>query len=142
MNKARGGDGIPVEIFQTLKDDAVKVLPSICQKFGKPSSGHRTAKRQFSFQSQRKAMPKNVHTITQLHSSHMSKVRLKILQVRLQQDVNRELADVQAGIRKGRGTRDQIANIHWIMKKQESSRKTSTSLLLLYFFFSTVSFLF
>ena len=93
------------------------MLPSICQKFGKLSSGHRTAKRQFSFQSQRKAMPKNVHTITQLHSSHMSKVRLKILQVRLQQDVNRELADVQAGIRKGRGTRDQITNIHCIIEK-------------------------
>jgi len=74
----------------------------------------------------------------------MSKVRLKILQVRLQQYVNHELADVQAGIRKGRGTRDQMANIHWIMKKQESSRKTSTSslLLLYFFFFSTFSFLF
>ena len=120
----------------------MKVLPSICQKFGKLSSGHRTGKGQFSFQSQRKAMPKNVHTTTQLHSSHMSKVRLKILQVRLQQYVNHELADVQAGIRKGRGTRDQMANIHWIMKKQESSRKTSTSslLLLYFFFFSTFSF--
>ena len=114
----------------------MKVLPSICQKFGKLSSGHRTAKRQFSFQSQRKAMPKNVHTITQLHSSHMSKVRLKILQVRLQQDVNRELADVQAGIRKGRGTRDQIANIHWIIKNAREFQKNiyffTTSLLLLF----------
>ena len=71
MNKASGGDGIPVELFQILKDDAVKVLHSICHKFGKLSSGHRTGKGQFSFQSQRKAMPKNAQTTTQLHSSHM-----------------------------------------------------------------------
>ena len=71
MNKASGGDGIPVELFQILKDDAVKVLHSICSKFGKLSSGHRTGKGQFSFQSQRKAMSKNAQTATQLHSSHM-----------------------------------------------------------------------
>ena len=71
MNKASGGDGIPVELFQILKDDAVKVLHSICQQFGKLSSGHRTGKGQFSFQSQRKAMPKNTQTTAQLHSSHM-----------------------------------------------------------------------
>ena len=70
MNKASGGDGIPVELFQILEDDAVKVLHSTCQKFGKLSSGHRTGKVQFSFQSQRKAMPKNAQTTTQLHSSH------------------------------------------------------------------------
>ena len=69
-NKASGGDGIPVELFQILKDDAMKVLQSICQQIGKLSSGHRTGKGQFSFQSQRKAMPKNVQTTTQLHSSH------------------------------------------------------------------------
>ena len=69
-NKASRGDGIPVELLQSLKD-AVKVLHSICQKFGKLSSGHRTGKGQFSFQSQRKAMPKNAHATTQLHSSHM-----------------------------------------------------------------------
>ena len=69
-NKGSGGDGIPVELFQILKDDAVKVLHSICQKFGKLSSGHRTGKGQFSFQSQRKAMPENAQTTTQLHSSH------------------------------------------------------------------------
>ena len=63
-------DGIPVELFQILKDDAVKVLHSICHQIGKLSSGHRTGKGQFSFQSQRKAMPKNVQTTTQLHSSH------------------------------------------------------------------------
>ena len=71
MNKASGGDGIPVELFQILKYDAVKVLHSIASKFGKLSSGHRTGKGQFSFQSQRKAMPKNAHTTAQLHSSHM-----------------------------------------------------------------------
>ena len=71
MNKAGGGDGIPVELFQILKDDAVKMLHSYVSKFGKLSSGHRTGKGQFSFQSQRKAMPKNAQTTTQLHSSHM-----------------------------------------------------------------------
>ena len=70
MNKASGGDGIPVELFQILKDDAVKVLHSICQEIWKLSSGHRTGKGQFSFQFQRKAMPKNAQTTTQLHSSH------------------------------------------------------------------------
>ena len=71
MNKASGGDGIPVELFQILKDDAVKVLHSICQQVGKLSSGHRTGKGQFSFQSQRKAMPMNAQTTAQLHSSNM-----------------------------------------------------------------------
>ena len=71
MNKASGGDGIPVELFQILKDDAVKVLHSICQQFGKLSRGHRTGKGQFSFQSQIKAMPKNAQTTAKLHSSHM-----------------------------------------------------------------------
>ena len=71
MSKVSGGDGIPVELFKILKDDAVKVLCSICFKFGKLSGGHRTGKGQFSFQSQRKAMPKNAQTTAQLHSSHM-----------------------------------------------------------------------
>ena len=79
----------------------------------KLSSGHRTGKGQFSFQSQRKAMPKNAQTTAQLHSCHT----LVNLQARLQQYMNRELPDVQAGFRKGRGTRDQIANICWIMEK-------------------------
>ena len=70
MNKAHGGDRIPVELFQILKDDAVKALHSICQQIWKLSSGHRTGKGQFSFQSQRKAMPKNAQTTAQLHSSH------------------------------------------------------------------------
>ena len=87
-------------------------------------SSHRTGKGQFSFQSQRNAMSKNVQTTTQLHSSHtLSKVILKILQARLQQYVNHELPDVQAGFRKGRGTRDQIANIHWIIKKAREFQK-------------------
>ena len=98
---------------------------------GKLGSGHRTGKDQFSFQSQRKAMLKNVQTTTQLHSSHTSKLMLKMLQVSLQQYMNQELPDVQAGFGKGRGTRDQIANILWIIKKkQENSRKKY--LLLLY----------
>ena len=88
------------------------------------SSGHRTGKRQFSFQSQRKAMPKNVQTTTLIaFISHASKVMLKILQARLQQYVNQELPDVQAGFRKGRGTRDQIANIHQNIKKARQFQK-------------------
>ena len=71
VNKASGGEGIPVELFQILEDDAVKVVPSYASKFGKLSSGHRTEKGQFSFQFQRKAMSKNAQTTTQLHSSHM-----------------------------------------------------------------------
>ena len=71
MNKASGDDGIPVELFQILKDDAVKVLHSICQQIWKLSNGHKTGKGQFSFQSQRKAMPKNVQTTAQLYSSHI-----------------------------------------------------------------------
>ena len=71
MNKASGGDGIPVELFQILKDDAVKSCTQYASKFGKLSSGQRTGKGQFSFQSQRKAMPKNIQTTAQLHSFHM-----------------------------------------------------------------------
>ena len=108
-----------------------KCCNKYASKFGKLSSGHRTGKGQFSFQSQRKAMPKNVLTTTQLHSSHnASKVMLKVFQARLQQYLNCELPDIQAGCRQGRGTRDQIVNIRWIIKKRESSRKTSISALL------------
>ena len=92
-------------------------------KFGKLSSGHRTEEGQFSFQSQRKAMAKNAQTTGQLHSSQTSKVMLKILQARFQQYVNHELPDVQAGFRKGRGTRDQICNICWIIKKAREFQK-------------------
>ena len=95
INKDSGGDGIPVELFQILKDDAVKVLHSICQQIRKTQQWPRTGKGLFSFQSQRKAIPKNVQITAQLHSSHnASKVMLKILQVRLQPYVNHELQDV------------------------------------------------
>ena len=105
-NNDSGGDRIPVELFQILKDDAVKVLHPICQQIWKTQQGHRTGKGQFSFQSQRKAMTKNAQTTTQLQSSHASKVMLKILQASLQQYENSELPDVQTDFRKGRGTRD------------------------------------
>ena len=125
MNKASGGDGIPVELFQILKDDAVKELQSICQQIWKTQQWPQDWKRSVFI-----AIPKignakeysNYRTIALI--SHASKVMLKILQARLQQYVIHELLDVQAGFRKGRGTRDQIANIHWIIKK------TSTSALL------------
>ena len=105
-NEVSGSDGIPVELSQILKDDAVKVLHSICQQIWKTQQGHRTGKGQFSFQSQRKAMPKNVQTTINAFISHASKVMLKIFQARLQQYMNCELLDVQAGFRKHRGTRD------------------------------------
>ena len=109
-----------------------KCCTQYTSKFGKLSSGHRTGKGQVSFQSQRKAMPKNAQTITQLHSSHASKVMLKILQARLQPYMNHELPDVQAGFRKGREIRCQIANKSaGSRKKQESSTKTSISALLI-----------
>ena len=90
-------------------------------KFGKLSSGHRTGKEQFSFQPQRKANPQNVQTTTKLHPSH--KVMLKIFQVRFQQYMKHELPNVQAGFRKGRGTRDQIVNIRWIIEKAKEFQK-------------------
>ena len=106
-----------------------KCCMQYASKFGKLSSGHRTRKGQFSFQFQRKAMPKNAQTIPQLHSSH-TLVMFKILQAKPQQYVNCELPDVQAEFRKGRGTRDQIANIPWIMEKAREFQKKH--LLLLY----------
>src|SRR5574342_482881 len=99
-----------------------KCCTQYASKFGKLSSGHRTGKGQFSFQSQRKVMPKNAQTTAQLHSSYML-VMLKILQARLQQYMNCELPDVQAGFRKGRGTRDQIVNICWIIKRAREFQK-------------------
>ena len=110
--------------FKSWKMMLWKCCTQYASKFGKLSSGHRTGKGQFSFQSQRKAKEcSNYRTVALI--SHASKVMLKILQARLQQYVNRELPDIQAGFRKGRGTRDQIANIHW--KTQENSRKRSIS---------------
>ena len=94
-NKASGGDRISVELFQILKDDAVKVLlHSICQQIWKTQQWPQVGKGQFSFQSQRKAIPKNAQTLI----THDSKVMLKILQARLQQHANRELPDVQVGV--------------------------------------------
>ena len=115
--------------FKSWKMMLWKCCTQYASKFGKLSSGHRTGKGRFSFQSQRKEMPKNAQTTAQLHSSHML-VMFKILQARLQLYVNRELLNVCAGFRKGRETRGQIANIFGSSKKQESSRKTSTSALL------------
>ena len=131
MNKASGGDGIPVQLFQILKDDAVKVLHSICQQIWKTQQWPQDWKRSvfiFFIPILKKANAKefsNYCTITLI--SHASKIMLKILQARLQQHMNHELPDVQAGFRKGRGSRDQIANIRWIIEKEESSRKTSIS---------------
>ena len=118
MNKASGGDGIPVEIFQILKVDAVKVLHSICQQIWKTQQWPQDRKRSVFILIPKKGNAKecsNYHIIALI--SHASKVMLKILQVRLQQHMNRELPDVQAGFRKGRGTRDRIANICWITEK-------------------------
>ena len=121
-DKVNEGDGIPVELFQILDGDAVKVLQLICQQSGKLSSGHRTGKGQFSFQSQRKAGPKNAQTTAQLHSSHtLAKYCSKFSKPGFNK--NCELPDVQAGFRKGRGTRDQIANICWIIKKAREFQK-------------------
>ena len=124
MNKASGGDGIPVELFQILKDDAVKVLHSVCQQICKTQQWPQDWKRSVFIPIPKKGNAKecsNYHTIILI--SHASKVMLKILQARLQQYVNLELPDVQAGFRKGRGTRDQIANICWIMEKAREVQK-------------------
>ena len=117
-NKATGGDGIPVELFQILEDDAVKVLHSICQQIWTTQQWPQDWRRSVFIPIPKKGNAKecsNYCTIAFI--SHTSKVMLKILQARLQQYVNRELPDVQAGFRKGRGTRDQIADICWIMEK-------------------------
>ena len=112
MNKASGGDGIPVELFQTLKDDAVKVLHSMCQQIWKTQQWPQNWKRSVFIPIPKKGNAKECSNYgTTVLISHASKVMLKIFQVRLQQYVNSELPDVQAGFRKGRGTREQIANI-------------------------------
>ena len=123
-NKASGGDGIPVELFQILKDYAVKVLHLICQQIWKTQQWPQYWKRSVYIQIPKKSKAKecsNYHTIALI--SHASKAMLKILQVRLQQYVNCEIPDVQAGFRKGRGTRGQIANIRWIMEKAREFQK-------------------
>ena len=118
MNKASGGDGIPVELFQILKDDAVKVLHSICQQIWNTQQWPQDWKRSVFILIPKKGNAKecsNYCTIALI--SGTSKVILKILQARLQQYVNHELPDVHTDFRKGRGARDQIANIHWIIEK-------------------------
>ena len=117
LNKVSEGDGIPVELFQILKDDAVKVLHSICQQIWKTQQWSQDWKKTVFIYC----------TIALI--SHASKVMLKILQARLQHYVNRELPDVQAGFRKGRGTRDQIANLRWIIEKAREFQKN------IYFYF-------
>ena len=124
MNKASGGDGIPVELLQILKDYAVKVLQSVCQQIWKTQQWPQDWKRSVFIPIPKKGNAKecsNYCTIALI--SHTSKVMLKILQARLQQYVNCEIPDVQAGFRKGRGTRDQIANVHCIIKKAREYQK-------------------
>ena len=124
MNKASGGDGIPDEQFQILKDDAVKVLHSICQQIWTTQQWPQDWKRSVFIPIPKKHDGKecsNYHTTALI--SYTSKVILKILQARLQQYMNRELPDVQAGFKKGRGTREQIANICWITEKAREFQK-------------------
>ena len=131
MNKASGGDGIPDELFQILKDDALKVLHSVCQLIWKTQQWPQDWERSVFIPIPKKGNTKewsNYSTIAP--TSHASKVMLKILQARLQQYENRELPDVQAGFIKGRGTKDQIANICWIIIK--ASRVPEKHLFLLY----------
>ena len=124
MNKANGGDGITAEIFQILKDDAVKVLHSIYQQIWKTQPWPQDWIKSVFIPIPKKDNAKecsNYYTIALI--SHANKVMLKILQDRLQQYVNRELPVVQVRPRKGRGTRDQIANIHWIIEKAREFHK-------------------
>ena len=130
MNNASGGDGIPVELLQILKYNAVKVLHSICQQIWKTQQWPQDWKRSVFIPIPKKGNAKecsNCRTMAVI--SYASKVMLKILQARLQQYVNRELPDVQAGFRKGRGTRDQIVNIYWIIKKAIEFQKKHLFLL-------------
>ena len=124
MSRSSGGDGIPVELFQFLKDDAVKVLHSVCQQIWKAQQRPQDWKKSAFVPIPKKGNAKecsNYHTIVLI--SHASQVILKILQARLQQYMNHELPDVQAGFRKDRGTRDQIANIHRIITKAREFQK-------------------
>ena len=130
MNKAGGGDGIPVELFQILRDDAVKTLCSTCQQIWKSQQWQQDWKKSVFIPILKKGNAKecsNYHINALI--SHTCKIMLNILQARLQQYVNRELPDVQAGFSKGRGTRDQIANIHWSIKKARKFQKKHLFLL-------------
>ena len=131
MNKASGGDGIPAELFQILKGDAVKVLHSIYQKIWKTQQWPQDWKRSVFIPFPKKGNARNFSSYSTIALiSHASIVMLKILQARLHQCMNCEVPDVQAGFRKSRGTRDQIANICWIIKKAREFQKKI--LLLLY----------
>ena len=124
MNKASRGDGIPVELFQILKDDAVKVLHSICQKIWKTQQWPQDWKMSVFIPIPKKGNAKDCSNYSTIaHISHTSKVMLKILQVRLRQYVNWELTDVQDEFQKGRGTKDQIVNIWWIIYKAREMQK-------------------
>ena len=126
MNKASGRDGIPVELIQILKDDAVKVLHLICQQIWKTQQWPQDWKRSVFIPIPKKVNAKECSNYcTVAFISHASKVMLKILHARLQQYVNCELPEVQAGFRKGRGIRDQIVNIHWIIKKAREFQKNT-----------------
>ena len=130
INKVSGGDRIPAEQFQILKDDAVKVPYSICQQIWKTQQWPQHWKRSVFIPIPKKGSAKecsNYRTIALI--SHASKVMLTILHARLQQYVNRELPDVQAGFRKGRGVRDQIANIFWVIEKAREFQKKHLLLL-------------
>ena len=123
-NKASGGDGIPIELFQILRYGAVKVLHSVCQQIWKTQQWTQDWKMSVFIPISKKGNAKecsNYHIIALL--SHISKVTLKIPQARLKKYMNHELPDVQAGFRKGRGTRDQIANVCWIIKKAREFQK-------------------
>ena len=124
MNKASGGDGIPVDLFQILKDDAVKVLHSIYQQIWKTQQWPQDWKRSDFIPIPKKGNDKECSKYCTIALfSHASKVTLKILQARLQQYVNQEILDIEAGFIKGRGIRDQIANIHWVIEKAREFQK-------------------
>ena len=123
-NKTSGGDGIPIELFQILKDDAVKVLHSICQQIWKTQQRPQDWKRSVFIPIPKKGNAKECSNYCIIALiSHTSKIMLKILQARLQQHMNQELPDIQAGFRKGRRTRDQIGNIHWIIENTREFQK-------------------
>ena len=124
VNKASGCDEIPAGLFKSLKDDAIKVLHSLCQQIWKTQQWPQDWKMSILIPIPKKGSTKecaNHWTVALI--SHASKVMLKILHARLQHYANQELPDVQAGFRKGRGTRDQIANIHWIIEKAREFQK-------------------
>ena len=128
--KASGGDEIPAELFQILKDGAVKVLHSICQQIWKTQQWPHDCKRSVFITIPKKGNAKEYSNYcTVALTSHACKIMLKILQARLQQYVNQELPNVQAGFRKGRRTRDQIANIYWIIEKARELLKKHIFLL-------------